>query len=93
MKKVICKYCGSKAIAHTDTVLTSYPPMYDVDCPKCGRIYMFCSEVNNLAEDDIIPTNEEIEKVLKLVKEYSKLNVSEQQRINMFDYIRKKWND
>lgn len=38
------------------------------------------------------PTDEEIEKVLKLVKEYSKLNVPDQQRINMFDYIRKKWN-
>ena len=90
MKKVICKYCGSKAIADTSIVLTSDPPQYNVDCPKCGRIYMFCSEVN-LAEDDIIPTNEEIEKVLKLVKEYSKLNVPEQQRINMFDYIRKYW--
>ena len=41
----------------------------------------------------MIPTNEEIEKVLKLVKEYSRLNVPEQQRINMFDYIREKWND
>lgn len=39
------------------------------------------------------PTNEELEKVLKLVKEYSKLSILEQQRINMFDYIRKNWND
>ena len=38
------------------------------------------------------PTDKEIEKVLKLVKEYSKLNVPAQQRINMFDYIRKNWN-
>lgn len=41
----------------------------------------------------MIPTNEEIEKVLKLVKEYSRLNVPAQQRINMFDYIKEKWND
>ncbi len=41
----------------------------------------------------MIPTNEEIERVLKLVKEYSKLNVPEQQRNNMFDYIKKNWND
>ena len=41
----------------------------------------------------MIPTNEEIEKVLKLVKEYSRLNIPEQQRINMFDYIKEKWND
>lgn len=40
----------------------------------------------------MIPTNEDIEKVLKLVKKYSKLNVLEQQRINMFDYIRNNWN-
>ena len=39
------------------------------------------------------PTNEEIEKVLKLVKDYSKLNVPAQQRINMFDYIKEHWND
>lgn len=41
----------------------------------------------------MIPTNEEIEKVLRLVKEYSRLNIPEQQRVNMFDYIREKWND
>jgi hypothetical protein len=39
------------------------------------------------------PSDQEIEKVLKLVKEYSKLNVLAQQRINMFDYIRKHWYD
>jgi len=42
---------------------------------------------------DMLPTDEEIEKVLKLVKEYSKLNVPAQQRINMFDYIKEHWND
>ena len=41
----------------------------------------------------MIPENEDIKKVLKLVKKYSKLNVPEQQRINMFDYIRKHWYD
>lgn len=41
----------------------------------------------------MIPTNEEIEKVLKLVKKYSKLNVPEQQRVNMFDYVIKHWYD
>ena len=40
----------------------------------------------------MIPTDEEINKVIKLLKEYSKLNVPAQQRINMFDYIRKNWN-
>jgi hypothetical protein len=39
------------------------------------------------------PTDKEIEKVLKLVKAYSNLNVCEQQRINMFDFIRENWND
>lgn len=52
--------------------------------------YLFVQTVNlNL---DMLPTDDEIEKVLKLVKAYTKLNVCEQQRINMFDYIRKKWN-
>ena len=41
----------------------------------------------------MIPTDKEIEKVLKLSKEYSKLNVPAQQRINMFDYIKEHWND
>ena len=40
-----------------------------------------------------LPTDEELEKVLRLSKAYSRLNVPEQQRINMFDYIRKNWND
>ena len=43
--KCKCKYCGSDSIAHTDIVLTSDPPQYNVDCPKCGRVYMLCSEV------------------------------------------------
>lgn len=42
---------------------------------------------------DKFPTNEELEKVLKLSRAYTKLNVPEQQRINMFDYIRKHWYD
>ena len=42
---------------------------------------------------DMLPTDDKIEKVLKLVKAYTKLNVCEQQRINMFDYIRKHWYD
>ena len=39
------------------------------------------------------PSDQEIEKVLKLVKEYSKLNVPAQQRINRFGYIREHWYD
>ena len=42
---------------------------------------------------DKLPTYEEIEKVLKLSRAYTKLNVPEQQRINMFDYIIKHWYD
>lgn len=41
----------------------------------------------------MIPTDEEINKVIKLIKEYSRLNVPEQQRINMFDYIKEHWYD
>ena len=41
----------------------------------------------------MIPTDEEIEKVIKLSKEYSKLGVYWQQRINMFDFIKQNWND
>jgi len=40
---------------------------------------------------DMFPTDEEIEKVLKFSKAYTKLSVYEQQRINMFDFIRKNW--
>lgn len=44
-KKVKCKHCGAEAVANIGIVLTTYPPMYNVDCPNCGRVYMFCSEV------------------------------------------------
>lgn len=42
---------------------------------------------------DKLPSYEEIEKVLKLSRAYTKLNVPEQQRINMFDYVIKHWYD
>ena len=45
-KKVRCKKCGAEAVANTGIILTSDPPQYNVDCPKCGRVYMFCFEVN-----------------------------------------------
>ena len=41
----------------------------------------------------MVPGNNELEKVFKLYREYVHLSVYEQQRINMFDYIRKHWND
>lgn len=40
----------------------------------------------------MLPTDNEIEKVLKFSKAYTKLTVYEQQRINMFDFIRNNWN-
>ena len=42
---------------------------------------------------DMLLTDKEIDKVLKLFRAYTKLNVPEQQRINMFDYIRNNWNE
>jgi hypothetical protein len=42
---------------------------------------------------DMLPTDEELIKVFKFYKEYSKLGVYEQQRIDMFNYIREHWND
>jgi len=56
-EEITCPKCGSKAIAHTDFVLTSNPPKYNVDCPKCGRIYMDCSEVNRQIYKDPIEEN------------------------------------
>ena len=41
----------------------------------------------------MIPNDEEIEKVFKLSKAYSKIGVYAQQKINMFDYIRLHWNN
>ena len=41
----------------------------------------------------MIPTNEELEKVFNLFRKYTKLKVYDQQRINMFNYIKKHWND
>ncbi len=46
-KKVKCNRCGEEAIAYLDEVLTSEPPMYNVNCPNCGRIYMLCTKVNS----------------------------------------------
>lgn len=40
----------------------------------------------------MIPTDEELDKVFKLYREYIKLGVYDQQRINMFDFIKQNWN-
>jgi len=40
----------------------------------------------------MLPTDKEIEKVLKLSKAYTRLGVYAQQRINMFDFIKQNWN-
>jgi len=42
---------------------------------------------------DMLPTDEELNKVFKLYKKYCNAGVYEQQRINMFDYIKQHWND
>ena len=47
-KKIRCKKCGAEAIVNTGIILTSDPPQYNVDCPNCGRTYMFCYEVNSM---------------------------------------------
>ena len=47
----------------------------------------------DMLQMDKLPTDKELEKVLTLSRAYAKLNVPEQQRINMFDYIRKHWYD
>lgn len=41
----------------------------------------------------LLPTKEDIEKVLLLVKEYSKLGVYAQQKIDMCDYVINHWNE
>ena len=46
-KEITCPKCGAKAIVNICIILTSDPPQYNVDCPNCGRIYMFCSDVDN----------------------------------------------
>jgi len=42
---------------------------------------------------DMLPTDEELNKVFKLYKKYCNAEVYEQQRINMFDFIKQHWND
>ena len=51
--------------------------------------YLYVQNVKNLLD---MPSDEEIEKILKLKKAYTQIGVYAQQRINMFDYIRKHWN-
>lgn len=42
---------------------------------------------------DLLPSKGDIEKVLLLVKKYSKLGVFAQQKIDMCDYVINHWND
>lgn len=42
---------------------------------------------------DAHPSDETIEKVLKLTKKYSGIGVYAEQRINLFDYIKQNWSE
>lgn len=42
---------------------------------------------------DAHPSDETIEKVLKLTKKYSGIGVYAQQRIDMFNYIKQNWSE
>lgn len=41
----------------------------------------------------MIPTDEELDKVFKLFREYTREDMPTQQKFSMFDYIKNKWND
>jgi len=37
-----CPKCNKEVEVDTSVVLTSIPPMYNLDCPNCGRQYILC---------------------------------------------------
>ena len=41
----------------------------------------------------MIPSDKELDKVFSLFRKYTELGVYEQQKINMYDYIRLHWNN
>lgn len=63
-----CPKCNKEVEVDTSVVLTSNPPMYNLDCPFCGRQYVFykdCYEAsidNTTIEQDILRRIEELEK-------------------------------
>jgi len=59
-----CPKCNREVEVDTSVVLTSIPPMYNLDCPNCGRQYIPCKdcyEVDN-AERNMMKRIEELEK-------------------------------
>lgn len=41
----------------------------------------------------MIPTDKELDKVFSLFRKYTKLEVYEQTRLSLFDYIKRNWNN
>lgn len=39
IKKNICPDCGTELIKDESVVLTSYPPQFKYECPKCHSMY------------------------------------------------------
>ena len=39
-----CPKCNKEVEVDTSVILTSNPPMYNLDCPLCGRQYVFCKD-------------------------------------------------
>lgn len=63
-----CPKCNKEVEVDTSVVLTSNPPMYNLDCPNCGRKYVFCKDCyeasidNTTIEQDMLRRIEELEK-------------------------------
>lgn len=63
-----CPKCNKEVEVDTSVVLTSIPPMYNLDCPNCGRQYIPCKDCyeasvdNTTIEQNMLKRIEELEK-------------------------------
>ena len=66
-----CKKCGNpEALVDTDIVLTSIPPQYNYYCPKCEEHgFIYCDEVNGVVGKTLEGAQEDLETLLKKVKD------------------------
>lgn len=72
-----CPKCNKEVEVDTSVVLTSIPPMYNLDCPFCGRQYVFCKDcyTDNSAEQNISRKIETLERHVKEIS--SRINIIE----------------
>lgn len=74
--EAICPICGEKMETTKDIILTTYPEMYPMICPKCGfkdcsiKHYPYVEEEEISEEEEIIEEEYQTKRIIDIAKQH-----------------------